>query len=194
MTRKQGLQTNPLPIVSQRVGSPFGFDKNKTNFAFCKHYNIQVMAYKFTSYKESKTNHIIFEFLKKMFAHFCCKNSTIFDDNPTGAFANLKCELVNDLADKYNRTKQNILIRWGFHMGFAVICNSSSLKTMESNLKHSFDFELTEHEIHDLCRLSERTIKKCLLKNFTPSQFSSCQHSKNALFFNDFIRRSRRQR
>jgi D-xylose reductase len=97
---------------------------------------------------------------------FCkCEGIQVFAYSPLGhgAYVDIKLatdeqnvckeKAVMDLAKKYNRSPQQIVLRWGLQRGTGVIFKSNQVKHIEDNLK-VVSFELNQEDMKAISNLN----------------------------------------
>lgn len=117
-----------MPAINQIELHPYNQQNELVNF--CKYKTIEVTAY---SPLGSPANN------KKQ-------------ENPPRLFDD---EKINDLANKYNKTPAQILIRWAIQRGTVAIPKSVTLKNIKNNID-VFDFELSDQEMKEIVTLNKR--------------------------------------
>ena len=94
---------------------------------------------------------------QKPLVEYCIKhNIAVQAWSPLGAGkTNLqKDTTILKIADKYNKTAPQVILRWDIQQGIAAIPKSDKSEWMKSNLE-IFDFELTQEEIQEIDSLNK---------------------------------------
>jgi diketogulonate reductase-like aldo/keto reductase len=90
---------------------------------------------------------------RKNLLEFCTKNGILIQAYGSlfGGHEDLMTDhqVVNNAALKYHKTPAQILLRWGFQMGFHIIPKTSKEERMVENT-NIFDFQLTDKEMEEM--------------------------------------------
>lgn len=82
-------------------------------------------------------------------------------------------EVLKKLAEKYNKTPAQIILRWHTQMGFIVISGTKNVEHVKENFD-IFDFKLTDDEMNEIASInkSERYYTRTdeMLKQFATWQ------------------------
>lgn len=89
-----------------------------------------------------------------------------------GRYNDEELSILEKVAQKYNKTVQQVLLRWNVDRGVVVIPKSTHLERIQSNF-NIFDFKLTEEEIKEISTL-DKGYSGTRAKHFDPEFVKMC--------------------
>lgn len=95
-------------------------------------------------------------YIDKETIDYCKKESIVieaYSPLAVGKKELLQHHYVKELAEKYDKTSAQILIRWVVQQGFVVVVKTAKEERIRENA-NMWDFELAQEEVEELCGLN----------------------------------------